>query len=275
MFADDVKLYRSVLNEQEISLLQSDLDALRQWCIANCMFINETKCSTVHYLRRPSQHYPYLLDGKRIPSVEYIRDLGVCFDSCLKFDKHVSEITHRANYQLLRLKCTFSRFNLCSLISLYVSTVCPIHEYCSSVWFPLNKRERARIEKVQRRATKLVPYLRHLPYQQRMQRLQLPSLQFRRDRGDLINTFRIVKNIDNITPSHFFAFSRYNTTRQHQHKIHPPRPRTRLGQNSLSSRVCKPWNALPSETVDTLTIHTFKTKLASTNFHSRSFQDPF
>ena len=275
MFADDVKIYRPVMSEHEISLLQEDLVALGQWCTANSMFINETKCNAVHYLRRLPQHYHYFVVGKLISSVEYVCDLGICFDSSLKFNKHVSDITHKANYQLLRLRRTFSKFNLHSLISLYVSTVRPVLEYCSSVWYPLNKRDRERVERVQCRATKLIPYLSHLPYHQRMQRLQLPSLQFRRDRAVVINTFRIVRNIDNITPTHFFTFTEYSSTRQHQHKIYPPCSQKRLGQNSLSSRVWKTWNSLPSEIVASTTVQSFKSSLASTDFYTRSYHNPF
>jgi hypothetical protein len=148
----------------------------------------------------------------------------VCFNWSLKFDKHVSDITHKANYQLLCLKHTFSKFNLCSLISLHVSTVCPILEYCSSVCNPLNKRNRERVEKVQCRATKLVPYLRHLPDQQRRRRLQLPSLQFWRDRDDLINTIRVVRNIDNTTQLTSSLLQNtvvpVNTNTKYTHNVH-------------------------------------------------------
>ena len=49
MFADDVKLYRSLTNSDEASLLQKDLDAVHNWCNANSMFVNKNKCRVVHY----------------------------------------------------------------------------------------------------------------------------------------------------------------------------------------------------------------------------------
>ena len=150
---------------------------------------------------------------------------------------------------------------------LYVQYLSIAHQY----GIPLIRE----IERVQHRATKLIPYLRHLPYHQRMQRLQLPSLQFRRDRADVINTFRIVRNIDNITPTHFFTFTEYSSTRQHQHKIYPPCSQKRIGQNSLSSQVWKTWNSLPSEIVASTTVQSIKSSLASTDFYTRSYHNPF
>ena len=123
MFANDVKLYHSLTNSDEASLLQKDLDAVHNWCNANSMFINENKCRVVHYFGKVEQSYQYHLAGHSILPVENVRGLGVHFDSSLKFDKHVSEVTHKANYQLLCLRRNFCKFNLCSFIAIYKSTV--------------------------------------------------------------------------------------------------------------------------------------------------------
>ena len=49
------------------------------------------------------------------------------------------------------------------------------------------------IEKVQRKATKLVPSISHLSYEERLQRLELPSLKYRRLRGDMIMTYKLLQ----------------------------------------------------------------------------------
>ena len=94
----------------------------------------------------------------------------------------------------------------------------PLLEYNTSVWFPLSLTDEHRIEKVQRRATRSVPYLQRLSYPQRLSRLQLPSLKFRRRRNDLVNVFRIIKGVDDVDPNLFFKFSHYHSTRQHDYK---------------------------------------------------------
>ena len=204
MFADDVKLYLPVRDQNDVQLLQEDLDSLTYWCESNSIFINPSKCVVLHYARKLPPVHTYQLSGIRIPSNEIVRDLGVYFDTQLNFDKVVSEIVKNANYRLSSIRRSFSRFNLRNFLLLYKSMVRPLLEYNTSVWFPLSLTGEHRIEKVQRRATRLVPYLQCLSYPQRLSRLQLPSLKFRRRRNDLVNVFRIIKGMDDVDPNLFF-----------------------------------------------------------------------
>ena len=72
----------------------------------------------------------------------------------------------------------------------------PHLEYGNIVWFPQLKKKSVAIEKVQRRATKLTPTLRDLDYKERLRQLKLPTLKYRRYRGDLIQVFKIINEID-------------------------------------------------------------------------------
>jgi len=67
--------------------------------------------------------------------------------------------------------------------------VSPHLEYANSVWCPYKKGDIESIEKVQKRATKLVICLKHLPYVERLKQLKLPTLKYRRLRGDMIRGF--------------------------------------------------------------------------------------
>ena len=69
---------------------------------------------------------------------------------------------------------------------LYKTLVRPHLEYSSVVWDPITLRDQRRIEGVQRRATKLIPNMEELNYEQRLVKLGLPSLQYRRTRADMI-----------------------------------------------------------------------------------------
>ena len=51
------------------------------------------------------------------------------------------------------------------------------------------------LEKVQRRATKMLPGFRDIPYEDRLRRLKLPTLAYRRIRADAIETYKILKEI--------------------------------------------------------------------------------
>ena len=75
-------------------------------------------------------------------------------------------------------------------LELYLHLVRPL-EYAVQVWSPKLLKDVDKLEKVQRRATKLVPEISDLPYETRLQILGLPSLKERRIRGDMIEVFKI------------------------------------------------------------------------------------
>ena len=66
-------------------------------------------------------------------------------------------------------------------------------DYASSVWAPYKMKHIEIIENVQRRCTRQLPYMKNLPYQERLKKSNLPTLTYRRLRGDMIETFKIVK----------------------------------------------------------------------------------
>ena len=69
----------------------------------------------------------------------------------------------------------------------------PRLEYAAVVWSPHMKNDIRKLERIQRMATKMVPELRDLEYEHRLKEMGLLMLQDRRERGDLIMTFKIVK----------------------------------------------------------------------------------
>ena len=83
-------------------------------------------------------------------------------------------------------------------LNLYKSLVRPHLEYAVTVCAPLYKKDMIIIENVQRTATKLVKSISHLPYSERLKSLGLPSLEYRRERADVVEVYKIMNQIDNI-----------------------------------------------------------------------------
>ena len=81
----------------------------------------------------------------------------------------------------------------------------PHLEYGNIVWFPQLKRQSVAIEKVQRRATKLIPVLKDLDYKERLRQLKLPTLKYRKYRGDLVQVFKIINETDDLKFEDFFT----------------------------------------------------------------------
>ena len=93
----------------------------------------------------------------------------------MKFDLHIHDIITRANKILGTIKRNFRYLDKCIFNHLYKSLVRSILEYGQSVWSPHLIRQSQAIERVQRRATKLLPEIAHLEYSERLEYLQLPS----------------------------------------------------------------------------------------------------
>ena len=101
------------------------------------------------------------------------------------------------------------------------------------------------IERVQRRATKLLLECRNMSYRERLQYLNLHSLKGRRLRGDLIQTFKIFNQIDDLDMKNFFALSETTYTRNSEAKIFIKYSKTNKRKKN-SNRVSPHWNSLPT-----------------------------
>ena len=146
---------------------------------------------------------------------------------------------------------------------LYNWYVRPHMEYCIQAWRPYLKKDILMLENVQRRA-RLLPHLKHLDYEQRLHVLDLPTLEQRWDRGDLIETYKIMNGFDHVDKYIFFQFPESgHYTRGHSCKLFKPRldKSLMIRKNWFSQRVVSAWNCLPDTTVNAPSIGTFKKAL--------------
>ena len=128
-------------------------------------------------------------------------------------------------------------------------------------WSPYLKKDIDHLEK-KGNSTKLVYSYRKLRYEERLRRLGLITLQQRRLRGDLIETYKIVTRKERIETKNFFTFhaGKYNT-RGHCCKLETRRSRLELRRNFFSQRVVAPWNKLPESVVTAESVNAFKNRL--------------
>ena len=129
---------------------------------------------------------------------------------------------------------------------------------------PYLQRDIDCLEKIQRRATKLVKGMKNLSYEQRLCNLGLPTLAARRLIGDLIETYKIVTGKENIKFEDFFEFGVTGySLRGHRYKIATKRSRLEVRRNFFSQRVVGPWNQLPSHIVEVPSVNAFKNRYDS------------
>ena len=134
----------------------------------------------------------YELLGHEIESVDQEKDLGVVISKDLKWTKQCIEAERKAQKLIGYIKRQFSSRNKEIVIPLYKSIVRPHLEYAVQFWAPSLRKDIDRLEAVQARATKLVSSVRNLGYQRRLEYLDTFSIETRRLRGQLIETFKIM-----------------------------------------------------------------------------------
>ena len=127
------------------------------------MIFNASKCKSMHLGSSNSRHV-YTMDDHSLEQVRQERDLGVIVDEQLKFHQQTAASVSKANQILGIIRKSFEVLDEVSLPLLFKSLVRPHLEYCNSVWGPHYRMDQQAVERVQRRATKLVFSLRSLPY---------------------------------------------------------------------------------------------------------------
>ena len=95
----------------------------------------------------------------------------------------------------------------------------PHVEYANSVWSTYKIGDIAIIKKVQRRVTKLIISLKHLPYMERLKVLKLPTVKYRRLHGDMIEVFKLVHNYYNLQAAVKMNFNTSSITRRNLYKL--------------------------------------------------------
>ena len=131
----------------------------------------------------------------------------------------------------------------------------------ATFWSPNLRKDILAIEGVQRRFTRLIPGMAGLSYAERMERLGLYTLEFRRMRGDLIETYKIVKGLDTLEAGNMFPMLGESRTRGHSLRIRGKPFRTETRKHFFSQRVVSLWNSLPQRAVEAGSLDTFKREL--------------
>ena len=191
LFADDSKIYGKAQDDEDCQLIQDDLDTCMEWADRWKMSFHPDKCKAMH-LGKSNRKYIYMLGNNMINATSEEKDLGVTITDDLSWSKHISNCVKKANRTLGMIKHTFSYMDKEMFLNLYKALIRPILEYCPQIWNPMLKRDIDKLEKVQRRSTKIVPELKDLPYDERLLKLGLYPLSERRRRGDMIATFKIL-----------------------------------------------------------------------------------
>ena len=203
-FADDTKVMKVIDNHHCHADLQNDIKGLEKWAKLWQMQFNVDKCKMMHFGFNNTRH-TYTMNNKELQTVSEEKDLGVIIQDNLKVDKQVAASVAKANKMLGMIRRSFKSRDEKMMLQLYKSVVRPHVEFAISSWSPHFKIDIEAIEKIQHRFTRLLPRMKHLSYEDRLIKLNLTTLERRRERGDIIQTYKIMHGLSDVNINELFT----------------------------------------------------------------------
>ena len=266
LFADDAKFFSTNPTD-----LQSSLNNISTFLKSRQLVLATEKCEKITFSKARQTH-ALTLEDVLLKESKIIKDLGITVSNDLQWNHHINRIKGQAFQRAHHILKSFKSNNIWTLINAYITFVRPLVEYGSTVWSPYLKRDILTIERVQRFFTKVSCMrtgISFSSYSDRLYKLNLKSLQYRRVEGDLILTFKIIHKLIDLPFEQLFSYhnTRYNT-RSHKFTLRMPLFTTNLQKSFFASRVIPVWNKLPRIVVEANSLHQFKAELRKIDLHS-------
>ena len=211
MFADDTKCYKAMLKLLlDKDMLQKSIHDMTEWTTIWLLEFNSLKCKIMHLgLNNPNFDYDIEECGclHTLGETTAEKDLGVIVDPLLTFENHINTTVNKARKISGLIIRTMTYKSPEVMVPLFKALIRPILEYANPVWNPHQRKLINLIEQVQRNFTKAIIGMKKLEYEDRLKALKLPTLEYRRFRGDMIETFKICTGLyDPTTTDTLFTF---------------------------------------------------------------------
>ena len=197
-FADDTRVIKGVNCEDDVKKLQSDLDTVYSWAIANKMCFNDTKFEHLRHTNFNSldlPNTPYLSSSNVIiKQEEVVKDLGVLVQSNCLFPEHTDKVVSKMKSLSSWVCRTFQTRSKSVMLKLWKSLILPHHDYCSQLWSPHKFSDIEKIEMVQWQFLKKI---KNCPsnYWDALKFFNLNSLQRRRERYQVFYCWKVLENM--------------------------------------------------------------------------------
>ena len=203
LYADDAKVFSTVPEK-----LQDSLNFIDSWLKSRQLQLAYDKCFLLSIVKpRHNDNTSFFLDNREITSKSTAKDLGIFIAQDLKWGEHVNYLCKIGSAISYQIRKTIKTKNIWTLLKLYTTYVRPKIEYNSSVWSPYLKQDIAKLEAIQRFYTKQACLRCSIPftsYHDRLNKLSLKTLEYRRLFFDLVYVFKIINGQSDLRFSDFF-----------------------------------------------------------------------
>ena len=269
-FADDTKIGQPVGSPEGVVRLQKALDNIVTWSEDWQMQFHIDKCKVLH-CGHNNPRSDYLMHGNSLEHISEQKDLGVIIHNSLKPSLQCAAAAKKANQVRGQIVRSFSFRSRDIITRLYKCYVRPHLEYAVQAWSPWTAKDIDLLESVQKRAVRMISGLSG-SYEEKLHQIGLLSLSQRRQRGDLIETYKILKGFSDVQPSTWFKPAERENGSQTRQSSSPfsllvPKSKLDVRKNSFSHRVIGPWNNLPDSVRQADSVNMFKNKLDAYMFH--------
>ncbi len=140
-----------------------------------------------------------------IESVSEENDLGVQIHESLNPRVQCTNVVKTANRVLGMIRRAYDYRSKGNIVSLYKSVVKPHLDYCVQAWRPYYQKDIDNIDKVQKRALKIIKEFEIMSYEGRLEKDMLMTLETRRLRADLLEVFKFMHGLEGLSPSDFLC----------------------------------------------------------------------
>ena len=197
-FADDTRVGNGITSPTDISNLQQDLETVYQWSVDNNMQFNSDKFELLRYrtsnTRDIQSHTTYMSnDGSVIEESEHVRDLGITLSNDATFAQHIMDRCEATKSKVAWVLRTFKSRQLTPMLTLWRTLILCHLDYCSQLWSPSKVGNIQSLELLQKAFINKIEGMSEISYWDQLKKLKLYSLERRRERYQVIYTWRIME----------------------------------------------------------------------------------
>lgn len=265
LFADDCIIFRKITCTEDQIFLNDSLTRVGQWCTSWSMKLNSDKTVLLRITnKREPLKFSYCIDGVTVKENPEYKYLGVTITNTLSWSKHIENTCAAAMRRLGFIRHKLKAAPTEAKLLAYKTLVLPKLEYANIVWDPFSKKDKQKLEMVQRRAVRFIfnKYRSTDSPSSLMVQNGISTLEQRRKLARLKFLFSLFHGHLKLNANPYVKpFLPRASRHRHSHNLLPYKARTNLFKYSFFPRTIADWNALPSSVFSARTAAAFSAKV--------------